>query len=170
MSASFWTHRSPAAFLRAHLPPAQQLQQVANRQLVQLCECLQVALIGYGHQERPGAASSFEEDHFLRPAPLPSTGTTSFDRHRARAISENLQLNSKRFISAGPEAVLHLSLRPSLGKIQLDSKIPYAMNETYLLVGPALLPPLRKSLVHGVGLVRVRVGVRGLGGQGDGRA
>ena len=123
MSASFWTHRSPAAFRRAHLPPAQQLPQVANRQLVQLRERLQVVLIG---QERPGAASSFEEDHFLRPAPLPSTGTTSFDRHRARAISETCVENSERFISAGRDAVLHLSLRPSPDHlITLYFPIPY---------------------------------------------
>ena len=66
----------------------------------------------YGHQERPGAASSFEEDHFLRDGPLPSTRTTSFDADRARAISETCSENSERFISAGPNAVLHLSLRP----------------------------------------------------------
>ena len=60
----------------------------------------------YGHQERPGAASSFEEDHFLRDGPLPST-RTNFLRGGPSAR------NSERFISAGRDAVLHLSLRPS---------------------------------------------------------
>ena len=100
MSASFWTHRSPAAFRRAHLPPAQQLPQVANRQLVQLRERLQVVLIGL----RPPGET--RRSVILRRGPFPSRRTTSFDADRAAAISERLCVKMPVSQVQTPELIL----------------------------------------------------------------
>ena len=67
----------------------------------------------YGHQEqlvrseRPGAAKVFDRHQGLRPTPRSSRDTT------ARPSDSNQRNDSKRFISAGRDAPLHLSLRPS---------------------------------------------------------